>query len=272
MSGDAAGGFENFVNGTFCDDFAAEDTGSGSEVDDVISSAHGFFVVFDDDDGIALVAKPLEAAEEHGVVAGVESDGGFVEDVDDADETAADLSGESNALGFSAGECGSGAFEGEVPESALEEEAESAANFAECFFGDELLYGVEDELFEEFGGIVDGESADLWEAEFLGFSGANEGGAGGADADVAGLFIESFAFAGAAGGDFHVFFELPTAHGVCGGAPGFEESVDPAFPGAAVFPDAAASAPGEGDVSVSGAMEPEFFGGFGDVFPFGFEE
>ena len=85
------------------DDFAAETARAGAEVDEVIRRGDGVFVVLDDDEGIALVAEGDEGFEEGGVVAWMETDGGFVEDVEDASEVGAELGGEADALGFAAG-------------------------------------------------------------------------------------------------------------------------------------------------------------------------
>ena len=71
------------------DDFSAEAPGGGAEVDDVSGAGHGVVIVFDDEEGIALLAEGIEGIEEFLVVAGVESDGGFVEDVEDAAEVGA---------------------------------------------------------------------------------------------------------------------------------------------------------------------------------------
>jgi len=38
------------------DNFAAANAGAGAEVDDLVGGAHGVFVMFDDDDRVALVA------------------------------------------------------------------------------------------------------------------------------------------------------------------------------------------------------------------------
>ena len=67
----------------------AEDAGSGAEIDDGVAAAHGFLVVFDDEERVALVAEGDERVEEGGVVARVETDGGFVEDVEDPGEVRA---------------------------------------------------------------------------------------------------------------------------------------------------------------------------------------
>ena len=93
------------------DDFAAADAGAGAEVDDVVGGPHRVFVVLDDDDRVAQVAERRERVEQAVVVARVEADRGFVEDVEHADEPAADLAGEADALRFAAGERGGGAVE-----------------------------------------------------------------------------------------------------------------------------------------------------------------
>jgi hypothetical protein len=42
------------------DDLATEAAGAGAEVDDIIGVADGFFVVLDDEDGVAEVAEGFE--------------------------------------------------------------------------------------------------------------------------------------------------------------------------------------------------------------------
>ena len=86
------------------DDFPAETAGSGAEVDEVVRRGDGVLVMLDNDEGITLVAEGDERLEEGGIVAGVEADGGLVEDVEDAAEIRAELGGEADALGLAAGE------------------------------------------------------------------------------------------------------------------------------------------------------------------------
>ena len=65
---------------------AAVLAGSGAKVEDVVGFADGVFIVLDDEDGVAEVAKALERGDEALVVALVQADGGFIEDVEDAAE------------------------------------------------------------------------------------------------------------------------------------------------------------------------------------------
>ena len=81
----------------------------------------------------------LERVEQPVVVARVQADRRFVEDVEHADQAAADLAGQANALRLAAGERRRGAVEREVFEPDVEQEAEPAADFLEHFVGDQLL-------------------------------------------------------------------------------------------------------------------------------------
>ena len=124
--------------------------GGGADFDDVVGGADDVEVVFDDEDGVALVAQLAEDADEVGGVAGVEADGGFVEDVEEAGEVAVELAGELDALAFAAGEGGDGAGEGEVADADVDEVAEEALDLAEegggeggVEFGEGVAEGVE---------------------------------------------------------------------------------------------------------------------------------
>ena len=75
----------DFIRVADGDDFAAADAGAGAEVDEVIGGPHGVFVVFDDDDRVAEVAQVGQRIEQALVVARVEADRGFVENVKHAD-------------------------------------------------------------------------------------------------------------------------------------------------------------------------------------------
>src|SRR5262249_6445067 len=84
------------------DDLPPADSRAGAEIDDVVGGADRVFIVLDDDDCISLIAKLNETGQQLVVVAGMQADRRFVEDVDDSDEAAADLACQSNALGLAA--------------------------------------------------------------------------------------------------------------------------------------------------------------------------
>ena len=110
------------------DDLTAADAGAGAEVHQVVGGPHRVLVVFDHEDRVAHVAEAFEAREQAGVVARVQPDTRFVEDVQHADQPAADLRREPDALRFAAGERGRLAVEREVVKPDVQEEAESRAN------------------------------------------------------------------------------------------------------------------------------------------------
>ena len=106
-------GFE-VARRAFGDDPSAVDAGARPKVDDAVRRAHGVFVVFDDEDRVATVAEPAERFDEAVVVARVQADTRFVEDVQGARQRRAQLGREPNALGFPAGEGVGAAVQGEV--------------------------------------------------------------------------------------------------------------------------------------------------------------
>ena len=86
------------------DDSAAVFPCFRSDIDDIIGSTHGVFIVFDDDERIAQVAQALESFQELVVVPLVQADGRFVQDIEDADQTRPDLGGQADTLSFAAGQ------------------------------------------------------------------------------------------------------------------------------------------------------------------------
>jgi len=69
---------------SFCDDGAAVDAGAGAEIDDPVGLLHSVFIVFDHDQGISSIFQSGENFQEVGIVARMEADTRFVEDVEDA--------------------------------------------------------------------------------------------------------------------------------------------------------------------------------------------
>ena len=144
------------------DDFAAAHAGAGAEIDDVVGRPHRVFVVLDDDDRVAHVAQLRERVEQPVVVARVQADRRLVEDVQHADQAAADLAGQANALRLAAGERRGRAVERQIVEPHVRQEAEPAANFLEHFGGDQLAAcRSRSQLAEELDRVGDRQGADL---------------------------------------------------------------------------------------------------------------
>ena len=81
----------------------------------------------------------LEGLDEALVVDGVEADGGFVADIEDAHEPGADLRSEADALALTAGEGAGRAVEGEVLEADVDEEPEAGGDLLHDLGGDHAL-------------------------------------------------------------------------------------------------------------------------------------
>ena len=102
---------------------------AGAHIDDEIGFADGVFVVFNHNHAVAQIAQAFECGEQAVVVALVQADGGFVQNVHHAGQTAADLAGEADALGFAAREGFGRAGEIQVIQSDVNQEAEPLGNF-----------------------------------------------------------------------------------------------------------------------------------------------
>ena len=119
--------------------FAAARAGARPEIDQVIGGANRFFVVFDDDDGVAEIAQPAERSEQPRVVALVKSDAGLIQHVKNAGQARADLGGEANPLRFTARKRAAFAIEREIAESDFKQELQARLNFADHLGHDGLL-------------------------------------------------------------------------------------------------------------------------------------
>ena len=143
VGGDAVGGGQHLIERPLRDDLAAVDAGAGAHVDDIVGGADRVLVMLDDQHGVAEISQAAQRLEQHVVVALMQPDAGFVEDVEHARQAAADLAGEADALGLAARERAAGAVEVEVIEADVVEETEALEDFLEDAFGDLLLLAVQ---------------------------------------------------------------------------------------------------------------------------------
>ena len=117
-------------------DGAAVDAGAGADVHDVIGGANGLLVVFHHQHRVADVAQVGEGAEQAGVVALVQADGWFVQDVKHPHQTSADLARQANALGFAAGKRVGAAIQRQVVQSDIHQKAQPSTDFLDDLVGD----------------------------------------------------------------------------------------------------------------------------------------
>src|SRR5262249_29216344 len=73
-----------------------------AEIDDVVGAPHRFLVVLHHDQRIPFFAKRAQGVEEAQIIARVQSNRWFIEDIKHASKIRAELGGETNALRFTA--------------------------------------------------------------------------------------------------------------------------------------------------------------------------
>ena len=96
----------------------------------MIGRANRFLIVFDHNDGIPEIAQPSQRCQQPRVIALMQADARFVQNIENAGQTGADLRGEPNALRFAAGKRAAFAIEREIIESDFEQKLQARINFA----------------------------------------------------------------------------------------------------------------------------------------------
>lgn len=122
--------------GALGDEVSAVSAGAGSKIAELIGAGDDIAIMLDHDQGVSKVAQFVEGGEEAVIVAGMESDGGFIEDVEDAAESASKLAGQTYPLCLATAERIGGAAEVEIIETDIDEELEAELDFTQDFTGD----------------------------------------------------------------------------------------------------------------------------------------
>ena len=113
---------------------AAMDAGAGTQIDDQIGRLNGRLVMLDHQHAVAQLFEPAQSFQQHGVVARVQADGRFVEDVANAAQVGAQLRRQANALGLAAGERVGAPVEGQIGQADFRQEIQAAAGFPSRIF------------------------------------------------------------------------------------------------------------------------------------------
>ncbi|MNN82605.1 hypothetical protein D3C81_1995550 [compost metagenome] len=88
----------DFGRRTFSDDMPAVHASTRPDIHYIVRQADRVFVVLDHNHRVADVAQVLEGAEQPVVIALVQANRRFVEDVQHADQTGANLAGQADSL------------------------------------------------------------------------------------------------------------------------------------------------------------------------------
>ncbi len=226
--------------------------GPRSEIDDVVGRPHRVLVVLHHDDRVSLIAEPGQRLQKPVVVARVQPDRRLIQDVEHADQPAADLPGQPDPLQLAAGKRGRRTVEREVLEAHVLEEREPAADLLEGLDGDHLSEGVQGQFAEELLGVGDRQGADFRQrAGAIACQPRRTRG----ELDRARLGVEPLAAAPRTADDAHVLLQHPPLH------PALRAAIlrkqfgnDPLVLAAPLVPRRAAP-PREGDVLFAGPVE-----------------
>ena len=142
-------------------DVAAPLPRARADVDHPVRAADRVLVVLDDEDRVAQLAEVLEGVDEAVVVALVQADGRLVEHVQHADQAAADLAGQADALRLAAGQRGGRAAQRQVVEADVAEERQAGVDLLDHPLGDQQVAVGQLEVGQHLGGLADRHRAQL---------------------------------------------------------------------------------------------------------------
>ena len=140
---------------------AAQPSGAGSEIDDVVGALDGLGIVLHHQHGVAEIAQAGERIEQPIVIARVQSDGRLVQNVQHAAQLRADLRGQTDALRFAARERGGGTRQAQIVEADRGEELQAIADLFDHAAGDLLLALVQLPGFDGGERAIDGHLGEL---------------------------------------------------------------------------------------------------------------
>ncbi len=113
-------GFYTLLRGALHHDLASQVPAFRSQVDHIIRAFDQIKIMLDDHYGMAFLHQFLKTPEEYGYIMRVESDGGFVKEIQDVFFSLMDqVVGQFDALQFPARECRGGLSQPEVPQTHL---------------------------------------------------------------------------------------------------------------------------------------------------------
>lgn len=143
-------------------DLAPVDAGSRTEVDDMVGRAHGVLVMFDDEKRVTAISQISKNLQKFLIVARMKPDGRFIENVENTLKVRAELSCQSNALGFSPRESWGGAVEIEVIEAYFTKEGKALKDLGLNIPDDGGFASREFDLGEKGFEVANGEGVNFW--------------------------------------------------------------------------------------------------------------
>ena len=110
--------------------------GARADVDDMVGGADGVLVVLHHQYRVTQITQAGQGGQQALVVALVQTDGRLVEHVHDAHQAGADLAGQANALGFTAGQGLGAALQVQIVQTHIDQKLQPVADLLENLLGD----------------------------------------------------------------------------------------------------------------------------------------
>src|SRR5215471_3023823 len=152
---------ENIVQGASGDDLAAAHAGAGPEINNIVAMPNGVGIVLNHQHGIAEITQAFQSPEQTIVVALMQANARFVEDVKHTDKTGANLSRQPDTLRFATAQSAALPVQCQVTEPHVFQKAEAGADFFDDVISDFLLEFSELETGEKLVGGINGKGADV---------------------------------------------------------------------------------------------------------------
>jgi hypothetical protein len=162
--------------------------GSRADINYMVGVSYDILVVFDHEDGVSDSGQSAKYSEQSLVVTVVQANGGFIKNITDSYQTAADLGGQANALCFTSGECAASAVECKVSKADIDHKPQTAFYLFYYLLSDDGFFCVKLKLLKELLGLFDAHDSQLMNIFVSDFHGDRLRSQPGAATGAAGLF------------------------------------------------------------------------------------
>ena len=116
---------QEFFELSLRNEFSATRTRARAKIENVISRPNRFLIVLDHNDGIAEIAQTAQRCQQARIVALMQADARFIENIENAREPGADLRRQPNALRFATGKRAAFAIQRQITEPDFDEKLQA---------------------------------------------------------------------------------------------------------------------------------------------------
>ena len=113
--------------------------GPRSDIDDVIGAEHGFFVMLDHQQGIAQITQSLQRIQQFPVIALMQADTRFIQNIQYTDQPRTNLRRQADPLRLAAGQRTGRPVQRQVVQPDIDQKAEPGVDFLADLHGNRLF-------------------------------------------------------------------------------------------------------------------------------------